>query len=272
MAKYLLSNEAKTDLIRIHQYGIVKFGETQADHYFNSFFEPFERIAQLPFSFELVDYIRKGYRRCVCGSDSIYFRVVCNYKKMSTKLRKAFDRFVILEDNEWQRLEEIIIIRKFIKGEYFVRESEICKYVGFIDTGLFRYYYQIDGQQYTRQFFFDNNFMANYESYITNEKSNAWIETLEDATVFLIPRDSLFKLYPLSLNFQKLGRKVAEYLFLTVSTKYKSFLLETAEERYLDLIKNRPKVIQNIPQYIIASYLAITPEGLSRIRKRLHKK
>jgi len=197
--------------------------------------------------------------------------VVCNYEKMLTKLRKAFDRFVVLEDDEWEKFKEVIIIRVFRKGEYFVKESETCKYVGFIDKGLFRYYYQIDGQQYTRQFFFHNNFMANYESYITNETSNAWIEALEDATVFLIPRDSLFELYTQSLNFQKLGRKVAEYLFLTVSTKYKSFLLETAEERYLDLIKNRPKVIQNIPQYMIASYLGITPEGLSRIRKRLYR-
>ncbi len=103
------------------------------------------------------------------------------------------------------------------------------------------------------------------------KKSSAWIQALEDATVFLIKSTDLFNLYQQSINFQKLGRKVAEYLFLIVSTKYESFLLETAEERYLDLIKNRPKVIQNIPQYMIASYLGITPEGLSRIRKRLYK-
>lgn len=65
---------------------------------------------------------------------------------------------------------------------------------------------------------------------------------------------------------------IAENLFLIVSEKYESFLLESAEERYLNLIKNRPKVIQNIPQYMIASYLGITPEGLSRIRKRLARR
>ncbi len=69
-----LSNVAKEDLIRIHQYGVKQFGETQADKYFNSFFEYFDIIAQQPFSFESVDYIRQGYRRCVCGSDSIYFK------------------------------------------------------------------------------------------------------------------------------------------------------------------------------------------------------
>ena len=75
MAKYRLSNEAKEDLIRIHHYGVEKFGVSQADKYFDTFFEYFEIIAQRPFSFESVDYIKTGYRRCVCGSDSIYYRI-----------------------------------------------------------------------------------------------------------------------------------------------------------------------------------------------------
>ena len=75
MAKYRLSNAAKEDLIRIHHYGIEKFGIAQADKYFDSFFEYFDIIAQRPFAFESVDYIKKGYRRCVCGADSIFYRV-----------------------------------------------------------------------------------------------------------------------------------------------------------------------------------------------------
>lgn len=75
MAKYKLSKEAKNDLIRIHHYGVKKFGMTQADKYFNSFFEAFDRIAERPFSFESVDSIKEGYRRCVCGVDSIYFKI-----------------------------------------------------------------------------------------------------------------------------------------------------------------------------------------------------
>ena len=75
MAEYRLSNEAKEDLIRIHQFGVKKFGITQADKYFYSFFDYFEIIAQRPFSFESVDYIKEGYRRCPCGSDTIYYRI-----------------------------------------------------------------------------------------------------------------------------------------------------------------------------------------------------
>lgn len=75
MANYKLSNVAQEDLIRIHHYGVKQFGVRQADKYFHSFFDYFDLIAQQPFSFESVDYIRPGYRRCVCGSDSIYYRI-----------------------------------------------------------------------------------------------------------------------------------------------------------------------------------------------------
>lgn len=75
MAKYKLSNAAKEDLIRMHHFGVKKFGMAQADKYFETFFEYFELIARQPLSFESVDFIRTGYRRCVCGSDSIYYKV-----------------------------------------------------------------------------------------------------------------------------------------------------------------------------------------------------
>lgn len=75
MAEYRLSNAAKEDLIRIHHFGVKKFGITQADKYFDAFFDYFEIIAERPFAFESVDYIKAGYRRCSCGSDTIYYRI-----------------------------------------------------------------------------------------------------------------------------------------------------------------------------------------------------
>lgn len=78
MANYKLSNSAKEDLIRIHHFGVEKFGSRQADKYFNSFFDYFEMISENPFSFQLVDHIRAGYRRCPIGSDTIYYKVKDN--------------------------------------------------------------------------------------------------------------------------------------------------------------------------------------------------
>tara|TARA_R100000655_G_scaffold96785_1_gene139459 strand:- start:190 stop:474 length:285 start_codon:yes stop_codon:yes gene_type:complete len=84
MSNYTLSNVAKEDLIRIHQFGVKRFGETQADKYFNRFFEYFNLIAEQPFTFESVDFIKPGYRRCVCGSDSIYYRIENNLVEIMT--------------------------------------------------------------------------------------------------------------------------------------------------------------------------------------------
>ena len=84
MAKYKLSNEAQEDLIRIHHYGVGQFGERQADKYFDTFFDYFDLIAKQPFSFEAVDYIKPGYRRCVCESDSIYYRVQLDVVEIMT--------------------------------------------------------------------------------------------------------------------------------------------------------------------------------------------
>lgn len=75
MAKYRLSNMAKDDLIRNYQYGLKKFGEEQAEKYFDSFFKYFKIIVERPYSFESVDFIKPGYRPCVCGSDPIYYKV-----------------------------------------------------------------------------------------------------------------------------------------------------------------------------------------------------
>lgn len=75
MSRYKLSTAAKEDLIRIHQYGVRRFGMVQADKYYEIFFDYFDIISQQPYSFESVDYIKPGYRRCVCGSDSIYYRI-----------------------------------------------------------------------------------------------------------------------------------------------------------------------------------------------------
>ncbi len=87
MAKYSLSKAAREDLIRIHHYGIRRFGIAQADKYFDIFFHYFDLIAQRPYAFESVDQIKEGYRRCVCGSDSIYYRIKDDHVEIMAIIR-----------------------------------------------------------------------------------------------------------------------------------------------------------------------------------------
>jgi toxin ParE1/3/4 len=102
MSNYILSNTTKEDLIRIHQFGTKKFGSDQADKYYNDFFEAFNLISKRPFSFESVDYTRIGYRKCVCGSDTIYFRITDNVVQIITIIGKQdVDRV----KNNWQHIK-----------------------------------------------------------------------------------------------------------------------------------------------------------------------
>jgi toxin ParE1/3/4 len=75
MGSYRLTEDAKSDLIRIYRRGLREHGEVQADAYYSAFFDRFEHIAKLPLSYAAVDHVRVGYRRSVCGRDSIYYRV-----------------------------------------------------------------------------------------------------------------------------------------------------------------------------------------------------
>ena len=88
MYSYKLSIEAENDVIRIYEYGFYKFGLIQADKYFDSFFENFEIIAKNPFYFESVDCVKTGYRRCISGTDSIYYKVNNNIVEIMAIIRR----------------------------------------------------------------------------------------------------------------------------------------------------------------------------------------
>lgn len=191
---------------------------------------------------------------------------------MEKNIRNAISNLIKFTDSEWLEVSKDFIEKKIDKWDFLIEEGEHCNYVAFIDEGLLSYYYLVDGKKFIRGFFFDNDFISSYTSFLSNEKSKAYIQALENTSITLIHKDKLSQLYQKNSKFQQLGRMLSEHLFMLVSEKYEDLLLKAPEERYLNLIENRPNVIQNIPQYMIASYLGITPEGLSRIRKRLTTK
>jgi len=191
---------------------------------------------------------------------------------LKVNIKIALFEFIDLTESEWLVFSESFIVKHYKKGEYLLKADDLCDYVGFIDKGFFTFFYLIEGVQHIRGFFFPNEFISNYSCFLLENKSKFNIQALEDSSVTLIHRDALFRLYEKLPKVQELSRNIVENLYIEVSEKYESFFLKTAEERYLELINSRPTIIQRIPQYMIASYLGITPEGLSRIRKRLAKK
>jgi CRP-like cAMP-binding protein len=129
-------------------------------------------------------------------------------------------------------------------------------------------YYNKDGKRFIDEFSLDHEFITDYSSFLNGIPSDKNIQCIEDTTVFVISRKQLDKLYAQkNADFERLGRVMAEQLYLQWHDKSKSLLMDSATERYSKLIKNRDQLPQRVPQYLLAEYLGITPESLSRIRK-----
>jgi CRP-like cAMP-binding protein len=154
------------------------------------------------------------------------------------------------------------------KGDYFLREGRRCNHLAFITSGAMMCYYIKDDKRFIDEFSLDNEFITDYSSLLTHSPSNKYIQCLENCKIYIISNDSLNDLYQIkSTDFERLGRTMAEQLYLQWHEKSKSLLMDNATERYLKLIQNRTELPQRVPQYLIAEYLGITPESLSRIRK-----
>jgi len=153
------------------------------------------------------------------------------------------------------------------KGNYFVKEGQISRYIGFIVKGCLMCVYNNDGKEFIDEFSLDNEFISAYASFITGTPADKDIICLEDSELLILSYSNLQELYEIDPVFERTGRLMAEMLFMNWQQRVKSLLLDNAETRYLRLTENRPDLIQRVPQYHIAQYLGVSPETLSRIRK-----
>ena len=191
---------------------------------------------------------------------------------MNNNLALELSKIADLTKSDLSVISPFFKTKHYKKGEYFLEEGTFCDYIGFVDKGLFNYFYLDNGVQHIRGFFFPNNFISDYSSFLKNKKSKAFIQALEDCSVTLLHKEDINTLYEKLPKFYELSNNIVQELYLDVSEKYESFLIKSAQERYLELINNRPFLSQKIHQYMLASYIGVTPEGLSRIKKRISKK
>ncbi len=189
---------------------------------------------------------------------------------MPDRVIASIKKIIALNQQQEEALRAVIKTKKIKRKEYVLREGQVCNYATFIVNGSLRYYYLIDGEEYTGQFFFEDSWYADFESYLTGKPSNENIEALEDCEILLLYKHDLESLYVQHPIFEKFGRVMVENAFLGLKNKNKMLTLESPEERYLSLLNDRPLVFKRVPLKYIASYLSIQPESLSRIRKRLY--
>lgn len=185
------------------------------------------------------------------------------------ELKNHINKIVSLNEEEWNVLNNGLKRVSYSKGDLILTEGKHCDFVGFLESGLFRFYIIKEGNEKTTDFFFPLDFFSDYRSFLTNTPTNFNIEAIRPGVMWKLKKFDMNEFYKKSINFNKLGRIIAEQLFLTKALRLDSFLTDTPKDRYLDLLNKDPKILQSVPQYMIASYLGITPESLSRIRKRI---
>ena len=190
---------------------------------------------------------------------------------MPNQILNNIKTFVSLNEQEEQAFLDILEVKSLKKKEFLLQEGQVCDKIIFINSGCFRVFYNADGEETTVQFFFSDSWYTDYESFLMGNPTRENLQALEECQVVQFKKQDLLKLYITHPVFEKVGRVFAENAFLGVYTLYKMKTNDEPEQRYLNLLKQRPEVVEKIPQHYIASYLGVKPESLSRIRGRIMK-
>lgn len=181
-----------------------------------------------------------------------------------------FRSFNLFSEDEIEELLQLFEIRKVHKNDYFIREGERCREVGFIKSGIFRsFYISDDGKDMTYCFRFPNTMIAAYSSFISGCLSKENMQAINDAELMILKKEKMDTLIQDNLNWTKFLKIIAEQEYLELENRFFQLQRDTATQRYTTLIKNYPDYIQKIPLQYLSSYLGITQRHLSRIRKEI---
>ena len=177
---------------------------------------------------------------------------------------------VSLTPNELEFLKTVFVPKKLRKRQYLLQEGEVSKYMAFVNKGCLRAY-TIDetGKEHIVLFAIEEWWIGDMYSYLSGEPSTYNIEALEDSELLLLDRNGQEKILQHIPSFEKFQRIILENNYIATHRRINNMMTKTAEEKYLDFSSRYPQIVQRVPQHMIASYLGITPETLSRIRKQI---
>lgn len=185
------------------------------------------------------------------------------------EIRKFIDNVSPMNDSDWNFFSSKLKEVKFNKNTPVLKLGKIEQHLSFISKGIVRFYIPKEDSDLTFGFLFENQFVTAYDSLLTQTPSQYEIETLTETVLWQISNQDLQEVYKRTKNGNIIGRKMAENMYLIKSKRELSLLSMTAEERYLNLFSDRPQLLKQIPLKYIASYIGVTPQALSRIRKRI---
>ncbi len=186
-----------------------------------------------------------------------------------SQLVNVLTRIVAIPENELQIAITKFKQTSFQKGDHILSEGQVCKNLYFVNSGLAKSYLSQDGKEHIRQFAAENDFLVDLGSFLSQTESPFNLQAIEDTDTLQISFEDLNNLFNSSFYFMKLGKLIADRSTISLIKRSVSLVKDEAKQRYLDFITERPLLAQRIPQFMIASYLGITAESLSRVRKEI---
>ncbi|MEO6286946.1 MAG: Crp/Fnr family transcriptional regulator [Dyadobacter sp.] len=187
---------------------------------------------------------------------------------MEDQLFEFIAKYMPLLEEEKKAIIDLAIFKSFKKGTVLLKEGELSKDGYFVLKGCLRTYYVIEGEEKTTAFYTESDSFAPL-CIVTNKPSELYISCVEDSMVLVNNPEIdqiMFQKFP---RFETLCRILSEELVAKNQASFDDFKTSSPKQRYLNLLKTRPELLQRVPQHQLASFLGMKPESLSRIRKRL---
>jgi CRP-like cAMP-binding protein len=186
-----------------------------------------------------------------------------------TRLSEALGRVGGLEPPLARRVVASFLPRELQPGQRLFPPGSVCSGVGFVCRGLLASHSLMGAAPVVADLFCEGDFATDYVSFLTGQPSTVDVEALEPCRILWLPHASLQELYEQFPPVERLGRLLAEAQFMGVVRRTSALLTQSPAERYRDLVATRPEVANRVPQYLLARWLGVAPESLSRIRGRL---
>lgn len=186
--------------------------------------------------------------------------------------RDFINRFIPTDDKLFNTLISKFELKKVSRKELLLEAGKTSNKIFFLSEGFVRFFHtKKDGTEVTSDFYFAPGFITSFTSLIEQKPSIVNIQAMVKMDVLFIKYKDLMALYDIEHKVERLGRLLAEQVFITSEKHLLSFLNDSPQDRYLWLMKEYPEYVKNIPLHYLASYLGITAESLSRIRNRFVK-
>lgn len=185
----------------------------------------------------------------------------------------SFDKYLPLNAAEREDLSKRVIERKIKRRQFILQEGEICKHYTFVAAGCFKKFYVDEkGTEHNLQFIAENDWIMEIDSFFGEKPSRVYIEAIEPSVILQLAKTDLIDLYMNNPKFGRVFRVIVETRLVELENRVLQSISSTAEERYLSFLSQYPHLSSRLPNTQIASYLGITPEFLSKVRKDLSKK